>query len=50
MSFLEAQRIFIKSEEDYLEAMQKYYQSLVQLERFVGKELVFITKETKENE
>jgi outer membrane protein, heavy metal efflux system len=50
MSFLEAQRIFIKSEEDYLQAVQKYYQSLIRLERFVGKELVFITEETKENE
>lgn len=41
LAFLEAQRTYLSSESGYFSALRDYYFRLIELEKFIGKELVF---------
>lgn len=41
IELLDAQRLVLESEQRYYEALRDYYQQLIELERFLGRELTF---------
>lgn len=42
VELLDAQRLVLESEQRYYEALRDYYQQLIELERFLGRELTFM--------
>ncbi len=45
LSLLEAQRVYLQTEQNYFTTLFDYSMSVIQMEVFLGKELIFITEE-----
>jgi cobalt-zinc-cadmium efflux system outer membrane protein len=41
LKLIEAQQLYLKSQEDYLNALRDYYLKLIELEQYINKELVY---------